>query len=270
MTLAIFCSAFLRFIENSIKYLISHPVFTCLILPSTITWLLLEQIPGPYTEAVNLIEFSFEYVIWWVGLGVLSSIGLGSGLQSGVIFLFPHIIKVCLAAETCNTLEFESMSDIWMRNPPNLFICQPADESEHLVSFLGVWSKIWLPSFLWSAGTALGEIPPFWMSRASRLAAIAAGDVGGEDSDGVPEELSSTSDYKFVNAVKAWMIRFLNNHGFFGVLMMASWPNVAFDLCGICCGHFLMPFETFFGATFIGKAIIRNTYQSMLIVAMIR
>ena len=48
------------------------------------------------------------------------------------------------------------------------------------------------------------------------------------------------------------------------------WPNVAFDLCGICCGHFLMPFWTFFGATFIGKAVIRNTYQSAFIVAMMR
>lgn len=35
---------------------------------------------------------------------------------------------------------------------------------------------------------------------------------------------------------------------------MASWPNFAFDLCGICCGHFLMPFWTFFGATFLGNS----------------
>ena len=32
---------------------------------------------------------------------------------------------------------------------------------------------------------------------------------------------------------------------------------MAFDLCGIACGHFLLPFSTFFGATFIGKAIIK-------------
>jgi uncharacterized membrane protein YdjX (TVP38/TMEM64 family) len=40
----------------------------------------------------------------------------------------------------------------------------------------------------------------------------------------------------------------------------------AFDLCGICCGHFLMPFWTFFLATFVGKAVIRNGYQSILYV----
>ena len=33
-------------------------------------------------------------------------------------------------------------------------------------------------------------------------------------------------------------------------------------------GHYLMPFWTFFGATFIGKAIIRNGYQSVMYVAL--
>lgn len=58
--------------------------------------------------------------------------------------------------------------------------------------------------------------------------------------------------------------------GFYGVLFMASYPNIAFDLCGICCGHFLMPFWTFFLATFIGKAVIRNSYQSILYVVLCR
>ena len=35
-----------------------------------------------------------SYVIWWVGLGVLSSIGLGTGMHSGLLFLFPHMLKV--------------------------------------------------------------------------------------------------------------------------------------------------------------------------------
>ena len=42
------------------------------------------------------------------------------------------------------------------------------------------------------------------------------------------------------------------------------------DLCGICCGHYLMPFWTFFGATFIGKAVIRNLYQSLVYVTLCR
>ena len=46
-------------------------------------------------------------------------------------------------------------------------------------------------------------------------------------------------------------------HGFWGIFLLAAWPNALFDLCGICCGHFLMPFWQFFGATLAGKAIVK-------------
>ena len=40
------------------------------------------------------MEIWLQYLVWWVGLGVLSSIGLGSGVHSGLLFLFPHVLKV--------------------------------------------------------------------------------------------------------------------------------------------------------------------------------
>jgi uncharacterized membrane protein YdjX (TVP38/TMEM64 family) len=46
-------------------------------------------------------------------------------------------------------------------------------------------------------------------------------------------------------------------HGFWGIFLLAAWPNALFDLCGICCGHFLMPFWQFFGATLAGKAVVK-------------
>ena len=49
----------------------------------------------------------------------------------------------------------------------------------------------------------------------------------------------------------------LRRHGFWGIFLLAAWPNALFDLCGICCGHFLMPFWQFFGATLAGKAIVK-------------
>lgn len=39
-----------------------------------------------------------------------------------------------------------------------------------------------------------------------------------------------------------------------------------FDLAGITCGHFLVPFWTFFGATLIGKAIIKMHIQKMFVI----
>lgn len=40
------------------------------------------------------LQENVKYMIWWVGLGVLSSIGLGTGMHTGLLFLFPHILKV--------------------------------------------------------------------------------------------------------------------------------------------------------------------------------
>jgi membrane protein YqaA with SNARE-associated domain len=269
LTIHLFLLASLSFTYYGIQYVITNSIFLYLILPSLLLWLLLDHIPGPYTEALNSIEFSVEYFVWWVGLGILSSIGLGSGLQSGMLFLFPHIIKVSLAAQTCKTLDFESVTDIWFRSPKTLFKCPPLTEHSTPVTLFGIWEKIIFVCFLQSAGTAIGEIPPYWMTRAARLAAIESGADNNKDIH-MPEELETNSKFSLVNKAKLWMIWLLKTHGFYGVLLMASYPNIAFDLCGICCGHFLMPFWTFFGATFIGKAIVRNTYQSIIYVVLCR
>ena len=105
-------------------------------------------------------------------MGILSSIGLGSGLQSGVLFLFPHIIKTCLAAQTCKTVDFVSTTNIWFRSPKNLFKCPELTYESTPVTFYGLWHKVFFVCFLQAAGTAIGEIPPFYMTRAARLAAI--------------------------------------------------------------------------------------------------
>ena len=34
------------------------------------------------------------WLLWWVGLGVLSSVGLGTGLHTFLIYLGPHIAQV--------------------------------------------------------------------------------------------------------------------------------------------------------------------------------
>jgi hypothetical protein len=91
--------------------------------------------------------------------------GLGSGLQSGVLFLLPHIIKTCLAAQTCQTVDFDSYSDMWLRNPPNAFQCPKLTPHSNLPTFYAIWKKVIVVCFLQAAGTAIGEIPPYWVTR---------------------------------------------------------------------------------------------------------
>ena len=58
--------------------------------------------------------------------------------------------------------------------------------------------------------------------------------------------------------------------GFFGILACASIPNPLFDLAGITCGHFLVPFWTFFGATLIGKVSVIVAGQGVIHAYMIK
>lgn len=67
------------------------------LLPVTLilaVYLAVSNVDGPHEEIIAEIEINVAFVVWWVGLGVLSSIGLGTGLHSGMLFLFPHILKV--------------------------------------------------------------------------------------------------------------------------------------------------------------------------------
>jgi len=44
------------------------------------------------------------FICWWIGLGVASSIGLGSGLHTFILYLGPHIAKISIYANECNSL----------------------------------------------------------------------------------------------------------------------------------------------------------------------
>ena len=44
------------------------------------------------------------FIVWWVTLGVLSSVGLGTGLHTFVLYLGPYIARGTLALTECGTM----------------------------------------------------------------------------------------------------------------------------------------------------------------------
>lgn len=58
------------------------------------------------------------------------------------------------------------------------------------------------------------------------------------------------------------IFRAFNNY----ISACASVPNPLFDLAGITCGHFLVPFGTFFGAVLLGKAIVKMHVQKLFVI----
>ena len=120
-----------------------------------------------------------------------------------------------------------------------------------------IYRRIQWESFAWGAGTALGELPPYFVARAVALS-------GGKSEELAEFETNlqkSSKERTLKQQMTHLIYNGMNRLGFFGILLFASIPNPLFDLAGITCGHFLVPFATFFGATFIGKACVKASIQ---------
>ncbi|XP_070549732.1 vacuole membrane protein 1-like [Ptychodera flava] len=109
------------------------------------------------------------------------------------------------------------------------------------MSMWTIMSKVRIEAFMWGAGTAIGELPPYFMAKAARLSGIEPDDEEYEEFEEILEHLNDQDQ---------------------------QIPNPLFDLAGITCGHFLIPFWTFFGATIIGKAVIKMHVQKLFVITM--
>jgi len=210
---------------------------------------------GPHQEFFSPLVKQILWCSWWVWLGILSSVGFGTGLHTFLIYLGPHIAKVTLAAWECQSLNFPEPPY------PDDIKC-PYDGSKSVVNMFTIMSKVRLEAFMWGAGTAIGELPPYFMARAAALSGTMPDN---EDMEELEEILHSEKNDIFTRLKKS-VPKMVERVGFFGILACASIPNPLFDLAGITCGSCLIPFWTFFGATLIGKAIIKMHIQQTFVI----
>ncbi|XP_051934512.1 vacuole membrane protein 1 isoform X2 [Hippocampus zosterae] len=172
------------------------------------------SIEGSHQKYVQYLEKKFLWCAYWVGLGILSSVGLGTGLHTFLLYLGPHIASVTLAAYECSSTDFPEPPY------PDQIVCPQLAGAEGSISLFSIMSKVRLEACMWD----------------------------------------------FVTRAKMGVQHMVQKVGFFGILACASIPNPLFDLAGITCGHFLVPFWTFFGATLIGKAIIKMHIQKLFVI----
>ncbi|KAI6645922.1 Vacuole membrane protein 1 [Oopsacas minuta] len=201
----------------------------------------LDNIEGPHQALFDAVKKNGYWMSYWTFLGFLSSFGFGTGLHTFLLYLGPHIAHVTLAAWTCKSLDFPEPPY------PDTIICPTQESAESVVSFWTIFNKVSVEAICWGAGTAIGELPPYFMARTAR-----------RSGENLEEEEQSSAKKK----VQELVTRF----GFFGILLCASIPNPLFDLAGITCGYFLIPFSTFFSATLVGKAGIKMAMQTSFII----
>ncbi|CAF0998590.1 unnamed protein product [Adineta ricciae] len=239
----------------------------CLLLLSS---LFIYKSDGAHQSSIQTIERLIFWSLYWLGLGVASSIGLGTGLHTFLLYLGPFIARVTLAAYECDSVQFP-------RPPyPNEILC-PSNNLSRSNDFLesgsvSFWTILWkvkLEAFFWGLGTALGELPPYFMARTARL-----GQAGDTDDEELREfeqlllnaKLHNVRDLTLFERLRYSVYCLIQRIGFWGILLCASIPNPLFDLAGITCGYFLISFWRFFFATILGKAVIKMSIQTVFII----
>ena len=186
----------------------------------------------------NSLVSNIYNIFYWTFLGILSSIGLGFGIHTGLLFLFPLIIKTTLEKQHCIDNLFESKDK-----------CFPYNFSNTVA--INIFFELLIPIFFWGLGTAIGEIPPYIISKYAK------------DKDIFD---LNKSEYRIIKWMNNFTIRVLKKYGFWAIAGLASWPNASFDICGIAAGQYGITFSQFLGATALGKAFIKAPVQSYLII----
>ncbi|KAF5206756.1 Vacuole membrane protein kms1 [Thalictrum thalictroides] len=271
-TFKFFTLATVQYFQRSVSYLLTKGGW--ILLMSTLVLalgVLLITVDGPHEKHVEELLHYFRFGLWWVALGVASSIGLGSGLHTFVLYLGPHIALFTIKAMQCGRIDLKSApydtiqlkrSPSWLHKDcsdfgPPLF---PPSSSVPVSSIL---PQVQLEAVLWGLGTALGELPPYFISRAAR--------ISGSKLEAMEElDASSAEDgvvARYLSKMKRWFLSHSQHLNFFTILVLASVPNPLFDLAGIMCGQFGIPFWKFFLATLTGKAIIKTHIQTVFIIS---
>ncbi|KAF9372913.1 Vacuolar membrane protease, partial [Mortierella sp. AD011] len=131
-------------------------------------------------------------------------------------------------------------------------------ESDALsLTLYAIFRAVQWESFFWGFGTAIGELPPYFVARAAALSGNR-----NEELAAIEDLLKKKPDsVSYKERILLMVHEGMKRLGFFGIFLCASIPNPLFDLAGITCGHFLIPFSTFFGATFLGKAVVKSSIQ---------
>lgn len=138
------------------------------------------------------------------------------------------------------------------------------------VLFVGVWHRHWRAAAVFRvpqgpAGAWCAATPSRQAARYLTLPFPQTGEELAELRE--VDDAEHNPDPGLLDRAKIMVHESIQRFGFWAILLAASIPNPLFDLAGLTCGHFLIPFWTFFGATVIGKAVVKVHIQAFFYVA---
>lgn len=264
-TIKYFTMAIVQYLGQFMSYMASHKLLVLVACLIVFGWTTFCTVEGPHARFMKEVSFYMQYVLWWAGLGIASSIGLGYGWHTFVLYLGPHIAMFTIKATLCGRVDLKSShydTVLFGKGPSWAFkdcldfgepmFPKAASSERFRVPMLAILHKVHWEAILWGVGTALGELPPYFVTRAAKL----SGDRLKEFKDFSSAD-SSGAALSFLKKIK---------FNFWTILLLASVPNPLFDLAGMICGHVLVPFWEFFIATLIGKAFFKTHLQTVFVI----
>ncbi|KAJ9154325.1 hypothetical protein P3X46_027676 [Hevea brasiliensis] len=274
-TMKFFILAMIQYFKQLVIYLLAKGGWLMLLSTVVVSLgILLLTIDGPHEKHIEELSHYLRFGLWWIALGVASSIGLGSGLHTFVLYLGPHIALFTIKAMQCGRVDLKNAvyDTIQLKRGPSWLdkdcheFGDPVFPTSHglRVPLSSILPQVQVEAVLWGLGTAFGELPPYFISRAAR--------ISGGKLDAMEELNASSSEDNgimatYLNTIKCWLLSHSQHLNFFTILILASVPNPLFDLAGIMCGQFGISFWKFFLATLIGKAIVKTHIQTIFIIS---
>ena len=172
-----------------------------------------------YLYSVNYY-INIYYYLYWFFLGILSTIGFGFGLHTGTFFLMPNLLNIY------NKTSVEININI---------------DNINLLVFIKT-----LPIVIaWGIGSAVGELPPYLLSKYSK-----------EEYNSFYNKLNISPNY----------LEYIKKFSFGFITFLAAWPNITFDFIGVICGLNDISLFGFLLPTILGKAFIKAPIQSFFII----
>ncbi|VDI73396.1 Hypothetical predicted protein, partial [Mytilus galloprovincialis] len=102
-------------------------------------------------------------------------------------------------------------------------VCPEGVTDGSTVSLWTIMNKVRLEAIMWGAGTALGELPPYFMARAARLSGADLDDDEFEEIEElIHEKKEHPEELGFMEKSKLAVHNLVQKVGFFGILACAS------------------------------------------------
>ena len=159
----LFATATAEFLASNVLAFATSQLAYALVYPLIAAWLLTRKLFPEWYQSPDCLGRSAGFLyapslavhesLWWLILGILSSIGLGTGLHSGLMFLWPFVMAVILNVESCKSASFSATY-----NHPCALGCDASTSSDGTDTFFNTFMLLFPSIVLWGSGTAIGEL----------------------------------------------------------------------------------------------------------------